>query len=174
MSFSAVSDPRGRNWEVKGISKFVKAHPELFDPEDISPRGNRPCNAQIALTRVVGNQKHSVVSWKGWTRGTTAPDRVIPAEPVERPRASTADILRLPAAQTTEADCDKFYALGGVVEIERLGTVFAARSGAAYAARQDGAAQIFRTLSEEFEAEGKKMRAKYMQKYHPEPLTIEA
>jgi hypothetical protein len=60
--------PRLEQFHVDNISRFVRAHPHLFDPEDLirkpySKRASYSCNATQGLSSLTRNRR----SWKGWS-----------------------------------------------------------------------------------------------------------
>lgn len=62
-------DPSGTEHRFRNLSLFIRSHAELFDPDDILPRGlngTGPCRAATGLSNIRPDRKKRVERWKGW------------------------------------------------------------------------------------------------------------
>ena len=65
-----VRSPAGVPYLVDNLSAFVRAHPELFDPEDVVNRSRKRASYQSRATAGLRKLRAIVgtrLSWKGWT-----------------------------------------------------------------------------------------------------------
>jgi len=71
------------------------------------------------------------------------------------------------APDPLEADRNKGFQLGQVVEKEDQAKIWRQRSGEAFAAGKDAEANLYRKLAVESEKDAKEARGEYMQKHNP-------
>jgi predicted nucleic acid-binding Zn ribbon protein len=88
-------DPTGREHRFRNLSLFIRSHPELFGPDDLSPRGrdgNAPCRAAVGLANLRPDRKKQAAGWKQWRWG----EPVAPRRPRSPNPQTTSWALRAP------------------------------------------------------------------------------
>ena len=81
-----LRDPNGKTWDFKNVAQFIRDHHDLFDDEDLLPRGKfGHIRAVQGLASLSPRKKRPEGSWKGWVHVATHERRFYDAEdPINR------------------------------------------------------------------------------------------